>query len=343
MRYYLRYLTLIRSYILEYESRSSAYGESPSMSKFTDDKLLSYSNFSDDDDDNYKNWTISKRKVNHKTRQVETRVSHPVILESGRIVSEDGPQVVTCIKEENKVEECDEQKEPKAKGSCENLSETGSGSSERIFGEKRQVNRVSRETREENMHYHDNRFKGLTGLDVHERAIKEPHALITITDKESSVVSNPRGKMLHYSNKGKKFHDTDEIIEVAKVAIDGSITKEVKRTNRHEEFSEDEMPDETGEAEALKETGPTISRSSRRHVDYVNDFDDIDAPLKGEGSTRGEYQGSKLLSNESRSREAFPPYEIDPLLNSLRDEDFKPRNHETKGQYIEHPIRQAQM
>lgn len=313
------------------------------MSKFNEDKLVSYGNFSDDDDDNYKNWTVSKRKVNHKTRQVETRVSHPVILENGKIVSEDGPQVVTCIKEENKLEECDEQKEPKFKGSYENLSDTDSKSTERILGEKRQVNRVSRETREENMHYHDNRFRGLTGLDVHERAIKEPHALITITDKEKSVVSNPKGKMIHYSNKGKKYHDTDEIMEVAKLAIDGSVTKEVKRTNRHEEFSEDEMPDETGEAEVLKETGPTVSRSSRRHVDYVNDFDDIDAPLNGEGSISKDRLSSRLNPEDSKSREAFPPYEIDPLLNSLRDEDFKPRNSEPKGRYIEHPIRQAQM
>lgn len=310
-----------------------------------------------DDDDNFEEWTTSKRKVNHTTRQVETRVSRQLLVEDGKVIADSGPQVTTRIKEDNKVEECEKEKAPKNKGKFEAIENAPEGeSSGRVLGEKKEIQRVSREVREENMQYHDERFKELTGHDVHRRAIQAPHELITITDKNSHAP--PRGKMVHYSNKGKKYQDTDEILEVAKLAIDGSITKEVKRTKHHEEFSEDEKPDETGEAEALRHA-PTVTRSSRRHVDYVNDFDDTSTPSCSEDEGKevesrvvGRHHGSQhhhQRSGKSGGRthkvktahgdEAFPRYEIDPLLNSLRDEDFKPLstpNERHSGRYREY-------
>lgn len=287
------------------------------------------------DEDNFEEWTTSKRKVNHTTRQVETRVSRQLLVEDGKVIADSGPQVTTRIKEDNKVEECEKEKTPKNKSkfdAIENAPEVGE-SSGRVLGEKKEIQRVCREVREENMQYHDERFKELTGHDVHRRAIQAPHELITITDKNSHAAP-PRGKMVHYSNKGKKYQDTDEILEVAKLAIDGSITKEVKRTRHHEECSEDEKPDEAGEAEALREA-PMVTRSSRRHVDYVNDFDaetpscSSDDEADDRKTSRKQHSTSVLSSKKqerhrSRDDEAFPRYEIDPLLNSLRDEDFRP-------------------
>lgn len=332
---------------------------------------------SGDDSDNFEEWTTSKRKVNHKTRQVETRVSRQLLVEDGKVIADSGPQVTTRIKEDNKVEECEKEKAPKNKGKFEAIENACEGpeSTGRVLGEKKEIQRVSREVREENMQYHDERFKELTGQDVHRRAIQAPHELITITDKNSHAA--PRGKMVHYSNKGKKYQDTDEILEVAKLAIDGSITKEVKRTKHHEEFSEDEKPDERGEAEALRKA-PTVTRSSRRHVDYVNDFDDTSTPscssddeyqennsratrkhheseskrqhshqrLTSSPSRRSHHRGSSATHHKSREDEAFPRYEIDPLLNSLNDDDFKPiSSHSaprptssTSGRYREHAL-----
>lgn len=321
------------------------------------------------DDDNFEEWTTSKRKVNHKTRQVETRVSRQLLVEDGKVIADSGPQVTTRIKEDNKVEECEKEKTPKNKSkfdAIENAPECES--SGRILGEKKEIQRVSREVREENMQYHDERFKELTGHDVHRRAIQAPHELITIHDKSGSAHdSAPRGKMVHYSNKGKKYQDTDEILEVAKLAIDGSITKEVKRTKHHEEFSEDEKPDEKGEAEALRHE-PIVTRSSRRHVDYVNDFDDTATPscssddehhdpkaverYGGKNHHHKQHSGSRLSSQHhkhhrkhgsSKNDEAFPRYEIDPLLNSLRDEDFKPISsndykNDHRARYVEHSL-----
>lgn len=312
---------------------------------------------SDDDDDagadRYEQWTTSKRKINHKTRQVETRVSRQLLVEDGKVIADSGPQVITRIKEDNKVEECEKERAPKNKSKFDAISsapesgaEPGSG---RVLGEKKEIQRVSREVREENMQYHDERFKELTGHDVHRRAIQAPHELITITDQQHSASAAPRGKMVHYSNKGKKYQDTDEILEVAKLAIDGSITKEVKRTRHHEECSEDELPDEKGEAEALRDE-PIVTRSSRRHVDYVNDFDDTATPSCSSDDDDDDDRRADRHDNRSRhhqqrhgkqrssghrhtkgteargggGEEAFPRYEIDPLLNSLRDEDFRP-------------------
>lgn len=305
-----------------------------------------------DDENNYEEWTTSKRKINHKTRQVETRVSRQLLVEDGKVIADSGPQVTTRIKEDNKVEECEKEKAPRSKSRFDAIScapEVAADARGRVLGEKKEIQRVSREVREENMQYHDERFKELTGHDVHRRAIQAPHELITINDKTHHAASAPRGKMVHYSNKGKKYQDTDEILEVAKLAIDGSITKEVKRTRHHEECSEDELPDEKGEAEALRDE-PLVTRSSRRHVDYVNDFDDtatpscssddeveveVEADRRAGAGAVGRHKVGRQhsaaptarSSKHQRSKhddEAFPRYEIDPLLNSLRDEDFRP-------------------
>lgn len=294
------------------------------------------------DEDNFEEWTTSKRKINHKTRQVETRVSRQLLVEDGKVIADSGPQVTTRIKEDNKVEECEKEKAPKNKNKFDAISnapecDTASG---RVLGEKKEIQRVSREVREENMQYHDERFKELTGHDVHRRAIKAPHELITINDKEQHSTP-PRGKMVHYSNKGKLYQDTDEILEVAKLAIDGSITKEVKHTHHHEEQSEDELPDEKGEAEKLRRK-PVELKSNRRRVDYVNDFDNTATPPESSGDEiEGDFDAIRRHnSSRSRSRdkshhnrnnhhndsdEAFPRYKIDPLLNSLNDDDYKPR------------------
>ena len=297
-------------------------------------------NYSSDDEpdrDNFEEWTTSKRKVNHTTRQVETRVSRQLLVEDGKVIADSGPQVTTRIKEDNKVEECEKEKAPKqaggrrafesAFGSAPEAGESAP-SNGRVLGEKKEIQRVSREVREENMQYHDERLRELSGRDVHRRAIKAPHELLSVHDeheRHSAAGAAPRGKMVHYSNKGKKYQDTDEILEVAKLAIDGSVTKEVKRTRHHEEFSEDEKPDEKGEAEALR-AKPVVERSSRRHVDYVNDFDDTATPESSdaEGAPASRGRPSASSKQHRHDDQAFPRYQIDPLLNSLRDEDFQP-------------------
>lgn len=341
----------------EYRTSSPASSRRNNSNKYQVEKL--HRDTSDEDEDNFQEWTTSKRKVNHKTRQVETRVSRQLLVEDGRVIADSGPQVTTRIKEDNKVEECEREKAPKDRSKFDALKNAPESeySSGRVLGEKKEIQRVSREVREENMQYHDERFKELTGQDVHRRAIQAPHELITITDKEHHS-HPPRGKMVHYSNKGKKYQDTDEILEVAKLAIDGSITKEVKRTKHHEEFSDDEKPDEKGEADALRKK-PIATRSSRRHFDYVNDFDDTSTPSESSDddevhkSRAGKTHsgGARMSSHRSPTRshsareDAFPRYERDPLLNSLRDEDFRPINGSNlrdNGRYVDHPLRRKE-
>lgn len=304
----------------------------------------------DDHNDNFEEWTTSKRKVNHKTRQIETRVSRQLLVEDGKVIADSGPQVTTRIKEDNKEEECEREKQPRNKSrfdALEGAPECAEGeASGRVLGEKKEIQRVTREVREENMQYHDERFKELSGPDVHRKALKAPHELITINERAHDAKSAPRGKMVHYSNKGHVYKDTDEVLEVAKLAIDGSITKEVKRTRHHEEYSDDERPDEHGEAEALK-AEPIEQKSSRKHFDYVKDFDDTSTPSgsdveethhssgrRQEAPHRSQqhhsnkqyssrYSSARDNDNDDNSA-AFPRYDRDPLMNSLHDEDFKP-------------------
>lgn len=291
----------------------------------------SYSSSSDDEagDCNstakYEEWAESKRKINHKTRQVETRVQRQLVMEDGKVIADSGPQIVTRIKEDNKVEESEKKRTPKNGKTkiLKSVTLTGGGScddAERVLGEKKEIHRVSREMREENMQYHDENLKELSGHDVHRKALCSPNELITITNKSDSDDEErkpPRGKMVHYEAKGKKSQDTDEILEVSKLAIDGSVTKEVKRTRHHEEFSDDEKPDETGEAEALWEK-PTVTRSSRRHFDYVNDFDDdtVPNPSSDTDSDAGSKKKAdrKPVRNGISKHEASPKYSSNPLL-----------------------------
>lgn len=302
------------------------------------------------DDDNFEEWTTSKKKINHKTRQVETRVSRQLLVEDGKVIADSGPQVTTRIKEDNKVEEVEKEKAPKNKGRFDAIENAPEGeSSGRVLGEKKEIVRKTREVREENMQYHDERYKELTGKDVHRRAIQAPHELITITDHKSN--SKPRGKMVHYSNKGKKYQDTDEVLEVAKLAIDGSVTKEVKRTKHHEEFSEDELPDEKGEAEELRRK-PIIQKSSRRHADLVNDFNDTSTPDctsdEEDKVSRGRPRESRYNQKQHyetkshKEHQAFPRYEIDPLLKSLKDEqEYRPAS--SGARYREHSFERKEL
>lgn len=332
-----------------YHRREYQHGSSPASSRKHGGSKLSHQvakshHYSSSDEDNFEEWTTSKKKVNHKTRQVETRVSRQLLVEDGRVIADSGPLVTTRIKEDNTVEESEREKAPKNRSRFEALENAPECdiSSGRVLGEKKEIQKVSREFREENMQYHDERFKELSGQDVHRRAIQAPHELITINDKNHHS-SSPRGKMVHYSNKGKKYQDTDEILEVAKLAIDGSITKEVKRTKHHEEFSDDEKPDDKGEAEALRKK-PIATRSSRRHFDYVNDFDDT-STAGGSDSELGHHDTKSSRGHQARSHrdEVFPKYERDPLLNSLHDEDFKPINGSSKShRYIEHPLQRKE-
>lgn len=294
---------------------------------------------SDDEDPGFQEWTTSKRKVNHKTRQVETRVSRQLVMEDGRVIADSGPQVTTRIKEDNKLEECERERAPKNRGrfeALENAPEARQAGGGRVLGEKKEIQRVSREVREENMQYHDERFKELSGADVHRRAAKAPHELITVNDDHQDAKGPPRGKMVHYSNKGKKYQDTDEILEVAKLALDGSISKERTHTRHHEEFSEDEKPDERGEAEELRRK-PIATRASRKHFDYVNDFNDFSTPQfedeqrhddERDSDSRSRHrhiEPSTLKTTTSRHAPTARHYEggRDPLLNSLNDDDFQ--------------------
>lgn len=294
-----------------------------------DDRCYSVSNYSSDSDgeENRKlieNVNTSKRKVNHKTRRIETRVQRQLVLEGGKVIADSGPQVVTKISEDNRVEECEKERAPRGVGGRLALpSSTSVGKN--ILGEKRQIQRVSREVREENMQYHDESVSELKGRSNRVKAARNPNELLSLRSaeqmssesekedddrdedgnrrhksKKNKEHRKPRGKLIHYSNKGRKFADTDEITEYSKLGDDGAIVKEVKHVRHHEEFSDDELPDENNEAEALRDK-PSAERSVRRHYDYVQDFDDFATPPH---SDNDEYYVQRDEHNALRSAQS---------------------------------------
>ena len=49
----------------------------------------------------------TKRTINHRTKQIETRIQRQIVIEDGKVVSDTGPLVTTKTLEDNK-EEIDE-------------------------------------------------------------------------------------------------------------------------------------------------------------------------------------------------------------------------------------------
>ncbi|GFY77212.1 uncharacterized protein TNIN_65521, partial [Trichonephila inaurata madagascariensis] len=111
----------------------------------------------------HEEWTTSKRVVNHKTKQVETRVQRQLVLEDGRVIADSGPQVTTKTKEDVRVEES-ENTEHKSTGD----DPPGPGyelipGSTKVISEKTESNQTMTETKEENRQMHDDNIRDLSG------------------------------------------------------------------------------------------------------------------------------------------------------------------------------------
>ncbi len=207
--------------------------------------------------------------MNHKTKQVETRVQRQIIMEDGKVIADSGPQVTTKTKEDQKKEE------------SENTNHKNIGDIDvppgpgyvavpgfnQVVDEKTETHQSMREAKEENMQYHDESFKELSGLEVHRKALQAPNDLIKI-DSENSP-ENPRGKLVHYSSKSHKINDSEEVKETSRLGRDGNVTTETTRTHHHEEFNDDEVPEEE-EVKAL----PAASTETTRKIEYLKDYKD---------------------------------------------------------------------
>ncbi|CAL1287257.1 unnamed protein product [Larinioides sclopetarius] len=238
---------------------------------------------------NKQEWTTSKRVVNHKTKQVETRVQRQLVLEDGRIIADSGPQVTTKTKEDVRVEES-ENTEHKSTGD----DAPGPGyelvpGATKVISEKTESNQTMTETKEENRQMHDESIKDLSGEEIHQRTIISPD--------DPSFFSPFPGKLTHYSSRSQKIVDKDEVKEISELK-DGEVSTETTRTHHHEEAYDDEVPEEEAEEGMV----PERSGESSRTIQYYTDPKEFDAVTE---KLQEESRRSRLINH--RQNEADLP------------------------------------
>lgn len=215
-------------------------------------------------------WTTSKKVVNHKTRQTETRVQRQLVLEDGKVIADTGPQITTRTTEDNKVEESEDTQHKKTGDEDVPDGYVPVPGSERVVCEKTESHQVTKETKEENMKMHDENFKELRGPE-------EIHRLAVMVPDESPLVGiRPDrfpGKLTHYSSRSRKVTDKDEVKEISEER-NGEVTKQTTRTHHHEEKDDDEVPEDEAEGKDL----PAVERETKRNFEYLHDGADIKVP-----------------------------------------------------------------
>lgn len=266
----------------------------------------------------HEEWTTSKKKVNHKTKQVETRVQRQIILEDGKVIADSGPQVTTRTTEDNKTEES-ENTEHKTSGDPPNENLMITPSAAKIVSEKTEIHQTTKETKEENMKLHDESYRELTGTEYHQQA------LMSQEDNKLSIAGDGKphfpGKLTHYSSRSQKVTDKDEIKETSELK-DGELTTETTRTHHHEEKHDDEVPEDEVDEAGL----PEISSETTRKIEYYNadDLDSLSEKIRKE--------------REKNIKRETSPDRKDPLtrrkLNFYQEEGI--RNNETSRWLEDH-------
>ncbi|CAN7987006.1 unnamed protein product, partial [Ixodes hexagonus] len=215
-------------------------------------------------------WTTSKKVVNHKTRQTETRVQRQLVLEDGKVIADTGPQITTRTKVDNKMEESEDTQHKRSGDDTVPDGYVPVPGSERVVCEKTESHQVMKETKEENMKMHDENFKELRGPE-------EIHRMAVMVPNESPLVGiDPDrfpGKLTHYSSRSKKVTDKDEVKEISEKK-DGEVTTQTTRTHHHEEVDDDEVPEDEAEGKDL----PAVERETKRNFEYLHDGADLKVP-----------------------------------------------------------------
>lgn len=161
-------------------------------------------------------------------------------MEDGKVIADSGPQVTTKTTEDQKSDETEDTKH-RLLGDSEVPKKYRKDIGNQVVAEKTVTHNVTKEAKEENYQYHDESLRELDGPEIHRKAVEEPHKLISL---EHEIPAIPRGKLVHFSAKGRKTNDRDEILEVSRLDKDGMLNTETTQTQYHEEFEDDEVPED---------------------------------------------------------------------------------------------------
>jgi len=235
-------------------------------------------------------------------------------MEDGRVIADSGPQVISRSKtDEHREEDADEGKKKPPMLTHEGGEVPRSilppvlpsghirvPGSEVVLDEVTSTKARTTSTRVENVQYHDESLRELTGFEVHKKAITSPGELLSINDRlreddaegyfdggdgegkdgagGSSLVPvmrrTPPGQLVHYSVDGKTVRDVTEESRVTRVdQVTGRNETEVTRTTHQEVMNEDEHPIHEGdESESL--LPPEQFLTSTRQTSYYCDGDE---------------------------------------------------------------------
>ncbi|XP_067135252.1 LOW QUALITY PROTEIN: uncharacterized protein [Centruroides vittatus] len=254
----------------------------------------------------HEEWTTKKKVVNHKTKQVETRVQRQIVLEDGKVIADSGPQISTRTKEDNRTEETEDTEHKTVPEDHPEPGYVPVPGAVQVVSEKTETRQVMKETKEENMQLHDERIHELTGSEMH-------HMALTLPEDIPYIGGDPKqfpGKLTHYSSRSNKVTDKDEIKEVSQLK-DGELTTETTRTHHHEETCDDEVPEDEVDGLPL----PEMSAETTRKIEYYAD-DELDSL-------------SEKMRRETAIRELMERH--DPLTKKNLDveEEEEIRNCET--------------
>lgn len=238
--------------------------------------------------------------INHKTKQTETRVQRQIVMEDGKVIADSGPQVTTKTKEDNDQEEVESSSKKKHGNASVN---PGHGyirvpGADQIVSEKVETRSKTRSAKQEQLQYHDEGLRELTGFEVHKKALVSPNELIELRDE---LESKPRGNLTHYSVKARKTCDKEEMKEIGKVNHDGERTTEVTRTLHHEEIDDDELP----EHETVGIQLPEAYKETSRKVQYKQNYSDEDE----EDALDRQINQRLAISNVERHHDAHINYD----------------------------------
>lgn len=212
----------------------------------------------------YEEWTTSRKIVNHKTKQVETRVQRQLVYEDGKVVTDSGPQISTKTTEDNRTEETENTDHKSRDGENLDPHYVADPGSVRVITEKTESRQTTREKKEENVELHDEGFQELTGTDLHQKALRAP--VDELFTQEIDVRRPFSGKVTRYTCRGQKTTDKEEINEVSEWK-DGEMTTETTTTRHHEEQHDEEIPENETDEAAM----PEISTETTNNIEYYRD------------------------------------------------------------------------
>ncbi|XP_076333284.1 uncharacterized protein LOC143237667 isoform X2 [Tachypleus tridentatus] len=205
----------------------------------------------------HEEWTSTKKVVNHKSRQVETRVQRQIMYEDGKEVGDSGPQLITKTTEDNHKEETENTDYRVTGGDDLILDDLDVRASNLLVTKNILVKHTIRENKEESKQLHEESFQGDTDSDILNKILAD-HSDGSFKLEVDFNKSVPE-KHINYFCCDQKVTDKENIKEVSGLK-NGELITETSRI-RHYEDKHENLENEAYEV-AMSEISTEISKNS---------------------------------------------------------------------------------